>query len=158
VGPGAGRVNALERSQLAAVAGLCADVLRITVLRELRRAGALALPRACALLELAEALLAERPARLDAAEWLEAAEARDPALRAALDQALMPPPGSVPVAWEDAVQHLRRHHEAESAKAECLERLRRGDLSTNAEALRAVDAILRRRGAGGATLAREDSA
>lgn len=157
VGSSSVRVNALQRSQLAAVAGLAADELRLAVVRDLRRCGALVLPRALALLDLAEELAAEGRGRIDATEWLEAAGARDPELRAALDAALAPAPGSLAPTWEDAVEHLRRHHAEQSARSAWRDELRRGDLATNDAALRAVDALLRRRLDGGDAVARGDA-
>jgi len=153
-GPG----SALVRSQLAAVAGLVDDARRLHELQSLDAEGCLPHAPARALLELAAALLAERPEALDAAAWLEAAAQRDEALRVALERQLFPLPGTPSWGWDEAVEHLRRSMQDETDKAARRADLSRTDLASNSDALRSLQARLQRRDARGSLVTREPPA
>jgi DNA primase len=150
-------VNAHVRSQLVVVAGLAFDVGRLVAVRELAGEGGLPHGRASALLELAAGLLGAHPVALDPAEWLAAAEGRDPELRAELEKILFPPPGTLLPAWDEALEHLRRTLRAERDKASWRAKLAHPDLATNAAELQAVQDHLSR-AARDALLAREPPA
>ena len=137
-------VNAHVRSQHVAVAGLAEDAGRLSVLRALADEGGLPHAGVRRLLDLAAGLLAERPDRLDAAAWLQEAQAADPLLAAELERILFPPPGSLLPAWDEALEHLRRALDAERGKAAVRQRLSQPGLATNVDELRAMDTHLRR--------------
>jgi hypothetical protein len=135
-------VKALVRSQFVAVAGLAQDGGRLQTLAELERDGALEHPGARQLLALGRALL-EEEGRLDAGLWLEAARDRAPTEHAALERALLPPPGLILPGWDEAVAHLRGHCAGEAARAARRDALLRPDIASNGDVLRGVQASLR---------------
>jgi DNA primase len=135
-------VKALVRSQFVAVAGLAQDGGRLQTLAELERDGALDHPGARQLLALGRALLEEEGC-LDAGLWLEAARERAPAEHAALERALLPPPGLILPGWDEAVAHLRGHRAGEAARAARRDALLRPDIASNGDVLRGVQASLR---------------
>jgi DNA primase len=136
-------VSATVRCQLVAVAGLCETAGRLSAVRELAAAGGFAQPAASQLLALAEILLEGRAdGAVDAAAWLEAAGERSPELRAALEAALLPPPGVLLPSWDDAVAHLRARLADERGRAERRTALARADVASNAEVLQSVQRSL----------------
>jgi hypothetical protein len=142
---GAPRVNALVRCQVVAVAGLAGAPARRGTVGALHAEGAIDHPLACALYALAVELAPAEADAPDAASWLEAAAGRDPELHRALERALMPPPDLILPDWEEAVLHVRRHAQAERARAERRVALSRPDIASNGEALRGLQASLARR-------------
>ncbi|HVQ24319.1 MAG TPA: hypothetical protein VMV01_04045, partial [Planctomycetota bacterium] len=116
---------------------------RLSAVRELAAAGGFAQPAASQLLALAEILLEGRAdGAVDAAAWLEAAGERSPELRAALEAALLPPPGVLLPSWDDAVAHLRARLADERGRAERRTALARADVASNAEVLQSVQRSL----------------
>ncbi len=136
-----GRVNARVRCQFVAVAGLASSVERLDALRELRAQQALDHETALQLLELAESLL-QTEGGFDADGWLRAAARRSEGLHAALERALLPPPGVLLPDWDEAVAHLRRQREDELAREERRRAIARPDLASNDQILKSVQSSL----------------
>ncbi len=134
-------VSAILRCQFVAVAGLARDSSRLAVLDELEQQGALAHPAARSLLALAREFLAAGAA-VDAAAWLDAAREQSEASHAALERALLPPPGLLLPGWDEAVAHLRATRAQDLARAARRDTLSRSDVASDGEALRGLQSSL----------------
>ncbi|MCB9898436.1 MAG: DNA primase [Planctomycetes bacterium] len=134
--------KATVRCQFVAVAGLATAGGRRAEIAALRDSGAIDHPGARRLLDLGLELSGDP---VDAQAWREVVTEREPALLAALERSLFPPPEAVLESFDEAVEHLGRRLESELESHARRAAIARTNISQDEAAIRALDSSLRAR-------------